>query len=256
MLLARPARIPDGIVTIAVGGATFGGSGKTRVAIDIAKGFVDQGRSVVLIGHAYRAKPGRARIVRVDDPIEEVGDEALVCAAAVTTVVAPSRQRAIDFACMLDRRPEVLVFDGPLQLSPDRASLSVLAVDAHEPWGLVPRARPSTLLAAADVVVEVDARPDPRDLERIRGKTIGLFTALGRPRRLVRALAREGIFPSVVVEARDHGPAPRLPDVRVDLWVATEKCALHLMRRKLSAELLVLRATPTWAALTPLDVRP
>lgn len=255
--IARPARIPEGMRSVAVGGATLGGSGKSRVAVAIAARLAEKGARVVLVGHAYRARPGRARVVGPSDPISLVGDEALVCAEVLAgkarVVVGPSRQAAIDLAAALRPRPDVLVLDGPLQLAPDRATLSVLAVDALEPWGtgaVFPagnlRARPADLLAHADVVVRVD--PLPRDVDRLRGRTIGLFTAIARPRRLVSALARAGIAPAVTVEAPDHGPAPAaelatLMGAPVDAWAATPKCALHLRGMALSAPLVVLDAS-------------
>lgn len=252
--IARPARVPEGIRTVAVGGATLGGSGKTRVAIAIAGELAQRGASVVLVGHAYRASPRRARVVAAHDAMAEVGDEALVAAAALGSsarvVVAPSRAAAIELAARLDPRPDVLVLDGPLQLAPVRASLSVLAVDAFEPWGsgaVFPagnlRARREDLLTNADVVVPVD--PLPRDADRLRGRAVGLFTAVARPGRLVAALARAAIFPVVHVASPDHGPAgtaelEALARTPVDLWAATPKCALHLRGAALSAPLAVL----------------
>jgi tetraacyldisaccharide 4'-kinase len=274
--LARPAGVPAGLRTVTVGGATLGGSGKSRVAVAIATQLSEEGACVVLVGHAYRARPRRARVVSRGDPLAEVGDEALVCARALDgkarVVVARSRAQAIAYAAALSPRPDVLVIDGPLQLGPARASLSVLALDAHEPWGsgaVFPagdlRAPIGDLLAAADLVVRVDALPP--GLDRFAGRRIGLFTALARPRRLVSALARAGIEPASVVQAPDHGPVSRsdrriLGRVPVEAWLATPKCATHLAGSRLSAPLVVVEASlprlslPTWAVLTPSDLPP
>lgn len=230
--LPRPLVVPPRVRVITVGGATLGGSGKTRVALGCARELVRMGARVVLVGHAYRARPRRPRIVRPDDPIAEVGDEALACARELDApvVVAPSRQAAVDFACGL---ADLVVIDGPLQIAPVRASLALLAVDADAPWGAgAPppagdlRAPREALLAHADHVVAVDARPPTIELERF-----GLFTAIARPDRLLRGLARR---PAVVLSAPDHGPAHRVArevarwDPFVDGWVATSKCAIHL----------------------------
>ena len=59
----RPVRVPDGVRTVTVGGATLGGSGKTRIAIAIARALASRGERVVLVGHAYRARPVFARFV-------------------------------------------------------------------------------------------------------------------------------------------------------------------------------------------------
>ena len=163
--LARPLVWGDEGCVIAVGGATLGGSGKTPLAIacarELARG--DAGARVALVAHGYRARPGVARIVRADDDLEEVGDEALVAARALrgiaSVVVAPSRQAALDRAAGL---ADVVILDGALQTTPRRASLALLALDAESPWGageVVPRgdlrATRQALLAACDGVVSL-----------------------------------------------------------------------------------------------------
>jgi tetraacyldisaccharide 4'-kinase len=255
--LARPLVVPRGIATVTVGGTTLGGSGKTRLALAIARELAARGASVVLVGHAYRARPSVARFVSAEDALERVGDEALMCARALAAsgrvVVASRRQAAVDLA-VRGSAPDVLVLDGPLQLSPVRASLALLAVDACAPWGagaLPPagdlRAPRAALLAAADLVVPVDATPRAVVVDGVRlalgsladraarGCRLGLFTAIARPDRLERALEGAGIPLACVVRAPDHGPvdaslARRLAAAEVDLWIATEKCSLHLER--------------------------
>lgn len=263
--MARPLRLPvrapgePALAVITVGGATLGGSGKTRVALACAQLLAERGANVVLIGHAYRAAPSRARVVLATDALAEVGDEALLCARALASgaaaerarvVVGPTRQAAIDHAASLVPRARVIVIDGPLQLAPAKASLALLAVDAESPWGagaLPPagdlRAPREALLEAADRLVEVGATPagarldgrtvalgDLAELAR-KGARIGLFTAMARPARLLRSLAGAGVPPAIVVQAPDHGPlTPAVARAlsSADLWLATAKCALHL----------------------------
>jgi tetraacyldisaccharide-1-P 4'-kinase len=165
-------------------------------------------------------------------------------------VIGPSRQDALDFAA---RRSDLLILDGPLRVTHGR-STSVLAVDAEEPWGsgaVFPagdlRAPPDLLTAVADHVVPV---PSGIDLGDLPPRPFGLFTALARPERLVRALG-----PDVVVSAPDHGPlsardACKLTHEpgrgafvpRAATWLATEKCATHLeplvRQRKISVTIL------------------
>lgn len=260
--IARPLTVPEGLVTITVGGATLGGSGKTRVALACTRALALAGRDVVLVGHGHRARTGRARVVDSTDSLADVGDEALACARSLASdgssrrarvVVGRSRQDAIDFVAQLTPRPELVVIDGPLQLRPRRSSLAILAVDREAPWGsgrVAPagdlRASPATVLAQADRVVEVDASPVTVELERERrpiegfaahvserGLRVGLFTALARPQRLLRALGRARVPIAASVSIPDHGPmsaASRAAvlTAEVDLWLATEKCATHL----------------------------
>jgi tetraacyldisaccharide 4'-kinase len=259
--LARPLSWPDGVRVIAIGGATLGGSGKTPLAIACARALAERGARVAFVAHGYRARPGGGRVVRGDDDVAEVGDEALVAARAladrVPVVVAASRQDAVDRAC---RHADVLVIDGVLQTTPRRASLALLALDGASPWGAgaVPpsgdlRAPRAALLAACDHAVALqEGPPAPAGvlLARVRargahaagvllpwselaGLRVGLFFALARPVRLLASLARRGVHPVRVAFAPDHGPVPAelaaiFARPGVDLWLATAKCGAHL----------------------------
>jgi tetraacyldisaccharide 4'-kinase len=259
--VVRPLALPAGLPVVCVGGATLGGSGKTPLAIACAAELarIHPGMRVALIGHAYRASPRRARIVRADDTLAEVGDEALVAAQALAAneaggrsrpfvVVAPSRQEAIDYAA---RTADALVLDGVTQTAPVRAALALLAVDAAEPWGsagAVPpwgdlRAPVPELLRIVDRVVAAPALTPGARLgaellgwETLRPLRVGLVCALARPERVLWSLAGVGIFPAALVRTRDHGPGPLAPGVRpppgvrLDLWLATAKCAQHVAK--------------------------
>jgi len=276
--LVRPAVVPADIALVCVGGATLGGSGKTRVAIACARELASRGARVAFVGHAYHAAPPSARVVSTDDRIEDVGDEALVSTRAlapsdVPVVVGPTRQSAIDHAASLEPRPDVLVLDGPLAVrGRHEGSLSLLAVDANRPWGsgrLPPagdlRATREVLLAHADHVVSVDATPTlvawkdgagpagawggvtPLPVAALRAAHVGLFTAIARPDRLVRALAAVGVRPREIVSVADHrspeaSELTRIRGARVDAWIATPKCALHLGGASLGVPLGILDA--------------
>lgn len=250
---------PSGVRVVGVGGTTFGGSGKTPLAIACAAELAARGARVALVGHAYRARPRRARVVSAGDPLREVGDEALVAARAlahlgVRVVVAPTRARAIALA---SREADTLVVDGVLQTAPVRVSLALLAADAAEPWGAA-RGRPAVpplgylrapveaLLAACDMVITVGDGGRAALLSKgawiggtlhpwsdLATRRLGLVCALARPERVVRFLAGRGIRPHALLCCRDHGPLGRRTIARaarapVDLWLATPKCALHV----------------------------
>ncbi len=234
--LRRPMRNGHPIPIVCVGGATLGGSGKTRLALACARALRGLGADVVLVGHAYRASVATARVVPRDGALATFGDEALVCARSFDgeVITGPSRQAAVDLA---GERANVIVLDGPLRVSGPRV-LSILAVDEETPWGsgaVVPagdlRATREALLRVADHVVPVSATPTLPPLGAAAGAASGLFTAIARPERLLAALARLGIHPAPVVSVADHGPLDPdawrriTPDRR---WLATEKCALHL----------------------------
>ncbi len=164
---------PAHAATVAIGGSTFGGSGKTPLAIACAAELARARVRTVLVGHAYRARPGRPRVVGAHDRLDEVGDEALLAARALEplgarVVVAPTRAEAMAMAA---RMADVLVLDGIAQLAPVPATLALLALDGGEPWGpscaLPPRgtlrAGVPALIAACDAIVPMtDAEaPEP-----------------------------------------------------------------------------------------------
>jgi tetraacyldisaccharide-1-P 4'-kinase len=180
----RALALPAGVRVIAVGGATLGGSGKTPLAIACAEHLAAMGARVTIVGHAYRAKPGRPRIVAPSDRVEDVGDEALLAARIFErtvfertigtaggkagkeggllprVVVAPRRAAAIAWAAP---GADVLILDGVAQTAPVRASLALLALDGTHPWGrtraLPPmgdlRAALPALLDACDAAVPI-----------------------------------------------------------------------------------------------------
>jgi tetraacyldisaccharide 4'-kinase len=250
---------------VTVGGATFGGSGKTPLAIACAVELARGGARTALVGHAYRAAPLRARVVSSADRLEEVGDEALLAARALEAcggrvVVAASRSAALELAA---QESDVIVIDGVLQLAPSPAALALLAVDAEEPWrgrslaGL-PRAPRDLLLGACDALVPLTAARmgnggnggngrDPLKpvwptevesrgawanegklltWETVRQRRVGLVTALARPERVVRGLERKGVFPRIIVRAWDHGPF--LPGARRAVARALDAGAVDL----------------------------
>lgn len=274
-------------IVVTVGGATLGGSGKTRVALACVLECARRGRRVALVGHAYRARPGRPRVVGTDDTLDVVGDEALACArrleregasSAAMVVVGTSRAAAVAYASSLVGKDGVLVVDGALQLRPQRASLALLAVDAERPWGsgrALPfgdlRAPPEALLDQVDFVVPVGReardvwwRGDVAPLAALAGKRLALFTALARPDRIAAALAGLDVVRSFA--APDHGPiTPALasameaaeggPDA-LDAWVMTEKCFEHARALRLERPVAVLRDSPLLRPfLTPALVR-
>jgi len=221
---------------LCVSGATLGGSNRTPLAIACARFLEDEGLRVALVGHAYRARPPREpRRVRADDDARAVGDEAIECArAGVMVFVARSRQRAIEAA---ELEADVLVLDGPLQLEPRRATLSLLAVDRDAPWGSgkTPplgnlRAPRATLEQAADAIAmcEPRSRGVRMNGELVRWsalpKRIGLTTGIARPERVLALLRANGVEPSRILYSADHTPI-RFDDSRVDLWLTTSKDA-------------------------------
>ncbi len=182
-------------------------------------------------------------MVRENDDLRDVGDDALLSARAladvgVPVIVAPDRQRALDHAAGLGLR--IVVADGLLQSAPRRLAASILVLDEAAPWGArgCPpagdlRAPCSALLAASDhrvlLTSGADLPPDrPSDLPpdlilvpscvdgasapapprlslaELAGLRCGLVLTVARPERILTALRRAGIAPAPIVLLADH----------------------------------------------------
>ena len=286
--VARPLRLPEGTRVLGVGSAVLGGAGKTPLAVALARALGAQSEGVALIGHAYRAEPGRARVVAPGDAVALVGDDALAAArllvgSTASVIVAPDRQSALDHAASLGSR--TLVVDGLLQARPARLAASILVLDAAAPWGggACPpagdlRAPRAALLAAADLVVAVGAGELAADcppgtiairsqiegavaangerwpLARLGRGRVGLFVAIARPGRSEAALRAVGIGPWPVIAVGDHA----IPTARdyarasrreVDAWLTTERCAVKLPAAIGGAPVLALEHRLEVAAL-------
>jgi tetraacyldisaccharide 4'-kinase len=246
----RRVRLPTSAVVIGIGGPTLGGSFKTPLTLALATELAARGHRVSVVASGYRGRACTARRVRVDDAVDDVGDEALwlardLEASGVPVVVGPDRETALRFAATL--APRILV-DALLQTAPRRLALSILVADGERPLGggrCPPegdlRARASVMLAAADVVVAVAdsgrstmlpsllghdvtivhgaveaAHPvaggEPVRLGALTARSVGVVLAIAHPERVLRALAAHGIRPTELRLFVDHGvPRPRPP---------------------------------------------
>ena len=248
--LARVERsLSSRVPVLCVGGSTLGGSGRTPLSIACARSLARTCR-VVVVGHGYGARPpAEPCFVDPTDDVQRVGDEALECAVAlaphaVRVVVARDRQRALDAAAP---HADVIILDGPLQLTPHRARLSLLAVHATMPWGSAAcpplgdlRAPRAALERVSDRVVTVGPHGDVTwrsygvrldaklvSWAAIRGRfpRMGLATGIARPERVEALLQEHGVVPQRNVRVANHAPLEVENDASVDLWLITGKDA-------------------------------
>lgn len=283
-------RLPCGVPVVGIGSAVLGGAGKTPVTIAWAKRLAEGARRVAVVAHAYRASPGAARRVLAQDGVREVGDDALVLAAAlapegIDVFVAPTRQAALDLAA---DRADVVVIDGLLQAAPERLGLSVLVLDGRLPWGSgrsLPagdlRADREAVLRACDQVVVVDdplqpamAAPFPSAIRAVlhfegflvRGRSLpiaagqearlGLLLLVARPQRIAASLQARGIRPLCQWWGGDHAtPGPR--DVR-DLEALARRHRLDgwLVTPKCATHLSSGVGAPLWVMETTVRLDP
>ncbi len=127
-----PYRAP--VPVLCIGNAVVGGAGKTPVALWIGKVCKARGIQAVFCSKGYGGTIGEA--TQVDPEIHsaaEVGDEPLLLAEILPTVVAKNRQEGVAFAASLGA--ELIIMDDGLQNPTVHKDMSLLVVDGYNPEG-------------------------------------------------------------------------------------------------------------------------
>ncbi len=102
---------------VVVGNLVVGGTGKTPATIALARALSARGWRVGLLASGYRARRTEARLVPADGDPDELGDEAILLAAATALPVAAGRRRDEALRLLCGHHPEldVVLSDDGLQ---------------------------------------------------------------------------------------------------------------------------------------------
>lgn len=158
-------RISVNVPLVSVGNLTVGGTGKTPLAIAVARMLLEHGRRPAIVSRGY-LKEGRGLVVVSDGnrllvSRRQAGDEAYMMARAlpqVPVVVGPNRSLA---ATVVQSRfsPDIIIMDDGFQHLKVQRDLDIVVVDATNPFGngmILPRGtlrEPPNHLRRADMVV-------------------------------------------------------------------------------------------------------
>jgi tetraacyldisaccharide 4'-kinase len=202
---------------ICVGNIVAGGAGKTPVAIALARRLAQLGRHPHLLTRGYGgSESGPLRVDRARHTAAQVGDEALLLAAAAPCFV--SRDRASGARAAVDAGANAIVMDDGLQNPSLEKDLSLVVVDGGYGFGnrrVIPagplRETLDAGLARADAVVLVGddevgclgllegrkkvlrARLVPSvGMEDIAGRGVVAFAGIGRPEKFFATLREIG----------------------------------------------------------------
>jgi tetraacyldisaccharide 4'-kinase len=209
---ARTARPFDpGVPVICVGNLTAGGSGKTPIAIAIAKALMARGQRPFFLTRGYGgSEKGPALAARVHSAAQ-MGDEALLLTRTAPTVV--SRDRAAGARLAVEKGASVIVMDDGHQNFTLRKSLSLVVVDGETGFGnglMIPagplREPVAQGLARADAIIVMgDGAPDLQgfagpvlrahlsvDGAAFAGARVFAFAGIGRPEKFVASLEDSG----------------------------------------------------------------
>ena len=203
-----------GVPVICVGNLTAGGTGKTPVAIEIARHLAGLGLRPAFLSRGHGGS--LAGPVRVDPDrhdAAETGDEPLLLARVAPTFVA--RDRAAGARAAVAAGAGAIVMDDGLQNPALRKTLRIVVVDGTAGFGnrrvipagplRVPLARGlreadlfvlmgedklglRPLLAGHAPVVAGALCPDPEDAAGFAGRRVVAFAGIGRPEKFFTAL--------------------------------------------------------------------
>jgi tetraacyldisaccharide 4'-kinase len=208
---ARPYRAA--IPVICVGNLSAGGTGKTPIAIAIARALILRGLKPVFLTRGYGGKVRGAAFVAPDDRATHVGDEPLLLAATAPVIVSADRAAGARLA-QAHGFDTVIMDDGHQNFTLAK-DLSLIVVDAEAGFGnhrVLPagplREPVAQGLARADAVIVAGAgTPDlggfagpvlhttlVQDETRLApGARVVAFAGIGRPGKFFDALTRLGL---------------------------------------------------------------
>ena len=207
---------------VCVGNLTAGGTGKTPIALAIARALIARGKNPVFLTRGYGGKVKGPAFVAADDRATHVGDEPLLLAAVAPVIV--SADRAAGARLAEEHGFDVIIMDDGHQNFSLAKDLSLIVVDAETGFGnnrVLPagplREPVAQGLARADAVIVSGTGNPPlggfakpivrvhlvQDRNALReGARVIAFAGIGRPAKFFASLAALGVE---IVEQRPYG---------------------------------------------------
>jgi tetraacyldisaccharide 4'-kinase len=131
------------VPVISIGNLVAGGTGKTPLAIYLARFLVSMGRRPGVVLRGYRGKGEGARLVRKELSVEETGDEAQLLARSLPGLpIAVGADRYLTGQLAIGNGASLVILDDGLQYLGLHRDLEVVLLRAGDPWDnghLIPR---------------------------------------------------------------------------------------------------------------------
>ena len=258
--LVRPTRA--GVPVVCVGALTVGGAGKTPTAIAVVERLIALGRRPHIVTRGYKGTlRGPVRVELAQHGAGDVGDEALLLAAAAPTWVA--RDRVAGAPAAKAAGADIVVLDDGFQNPSLAKDLSLLVIDAGQglgngrllPAGPLRESAAGGLARAQGVVLIGNDRtgiaariprqlpllrarlvPDPGDAAALGGQRTLAFAGIGRPAKFFDSLEEIGAKVISRNPFPDHHPY-RASEIDALLAEAAKRGALPATTAKDAARL-------------------
>ncbi len=207
--LVKPQRVD--VPVICIGGITAGGAGKTPLALHIGEHYKTLGVNAWFLSRGYKGKlKGPIQVKPSAHTSQDVGDEPLLLARVLPTVVAKNRLQGARFAAR--QGAQIIIMDDGFQNPYIEKTLSLLVMDGGTGVGngrLIPagplREKPAAAFARAQAIVITNpsgnipptphrklllkAITTPQESEPgIRGKKVFAFCGLAYPQKFFDTL--------------------------------------------------------------------
>ena len=220
------------VPVICIGNLVTGGTGKTPLALDLAKRLQAKGRNVHFLSRGYGGQEkGPLRVEPEKHGFARVGDEPLLLAAQAPTWV--SRERRAGCIAAAKAGADIIIMDDGFQNPYIKKDLSIIVIDGCYGFGnqkLIPagplREKIADGLARAQAVVIIGEdrtgsidlvssyghspisaylvpEPVPGDIE---GKPVVAFTGIGRPIKFFETITGLGCIVQKKIPFADHHP--------------------------------------------------
>lgn len=121
-------RVPVPLAVVCVGNLTVGGSGKTPVAIALAKAAAGMGLKPGFLSRGHGSRPRRPVLVAPETSPVDTGDEPLLLAVHAPVAVSPDR--AAGARLLIEQGCDLAIMDDGFQSARIRMDHSVVVVDA------------------------------------------------------------------------------------------------------------------------------
>jgi tetraacyldisaccharide 4'-kinase len=202
---------------------TAGGTGKTPIALEIARMLLERGARPVFLTRGYGGKVRGPAFVAADDRATLVGDEPLLLVSIAPVII--SRDRAAGAKLAEESGFDTIIMDDGHQNFSLAKDLSLVVVDSETGFGnncVLPagplREPVAQGLQRADAVI-INGDGTPSEIARTtlpsirvrlapigdsswNGKRVVAFAGIGRPEKFFTSLAGAG---AKIIEARPYG---------------------------------------------------